>query len=507
MKAQTNTTTNMLYLTAIFFSIMLSLFAINTHGMINNDGICYVLSAEQFATNGLKQAMQWCGQANWPFYSVLLAFTAKLSAISFEQSALLLGVLFDAMTVLLFVMIIRLLNPSPRYVLLGLLTILAAHNFNSARDLIVRDHGFWMCYLASLYCLLRYVKGPNWFFAIAWAASILLASLFRIEGIVFFFLLPICVFSLPGGIYYRLKRLFQLYVPHVVLLSAAALLMVFFKDYLHDYSGRLPETLAKIAHSLSLISVQFHATKTNLLQHVLPHEAVRDATLVTVLLLIIWYLIAALSHFSWVYSGILMYCRKQIRIADRQAIWVLMTYLVVNLLITTTFFAMHFFLSRRYLMAQSLILMLFVPFCLNYLIEHANTLYRKGVLVVIIVWLLLVNSHLFYAGGDRHHYIMTAGQWVNSFVPASESLYTNDEFVLYYAKRHRDTFFQTMHQYQQLPATSLPTVDYMAINTKKPSAAQWLALINASPNAVLIRRFENKHHQQILIYHLTRGVT
>ena len=71
--------------------------------------------------------------------------------------------------------------------------ILLSHQFNSVRQYIVRDHGFWAFYLVSLYFLLKYVEDVSWKNALAWSASLLMATLFRIEGAIFLLTLPCCV--------------------------------------------------------------------------------------------------------------------------------------------------------------------------------------------------------------------------------------------------------------------------------------------------------------------------
>ena len=262
--------TTLFYFASVILSVLFSWFAWRQYAVINPDGICYVLSAEQFASHGLKAVMQTCGQANWPFYSVLLALTTALSGLSLETSAFLLNTLFDAMAVLFFVLIVQRLNASPRIIFLGLLTILCAHDFNSVRDNIVRDHGYWMCYLASLYCLLRYVERPTFFWAGAFGISTIIATLFRIEGLVFFVLLPLSVLACQGKLRERLQRMAMLYVPHVLIAFSLICLLFFFKNGLQEYSGRLPDALSKISHSAILILTQFQSAKMNLLQYLMP---------------------------------------------------------------------------------------------------------------------------------------------------------------------------------------------------------------------------------------------
>lgn len=494
-----------LYVSAILLSGILTAFAVSHRSVLNADGLCYLLSAEQFTQSGLKQAMQLCGQAAWPFYSVLLAMIARVSTLPLEHTAFVLNAMFDATSVLFFVMIIRVLTPNPRIALLGLLTILCAHDFNSVRDIVVRDHGYWMGYLASLYFFLRYAKEKQTVLMIAFSLSILIASLFRIEGLVFFFLVPLSTLLLPGTLTERLKSLLLCYVPHALIVGVALIALFFFADQLTIYSGRLPDALSKIQQSVSLIVTHFQAAKTNLLQHVLTIEAARDATLVMALLLIVWYLVTVITQFSLLYTGLFFVSMmRSVKIAKRNEWVILLTYLAINVLITSSFFAIYFFLSKRYLMAQSFILMLCVPFAINYLFEKKGMVYKKTILLAVFAWMLLANQHVFYASQDSHRYLQEAGQWVAKFVPQQDTFYTNDEFVLYYSGLSHADFFKTMTQYQVMsnaPSRDWHAFHYAAINTKLRGANVLLNEIKAQ-NAILVRQFVNPRHEQVLIYQM-----
>jgi hypothetical protein len=58
-------------------SLMLSVWLALHLDIINPDAICYVLSAKQAGESGMTAAMHLCGQASWPFYSVLIYAFSK----------------------------------------------------------------------------------------------------------------------------------------------------------------------------------------------------------------------------------------------------------------------------------------------------------------------------------------------------------------------------------------------------------------------------------------------
>jgi len=179
-----------IYVTAAVASILLSLWIACRESVINPDAICYLLSAQAVGSTGIRGAMNLCGQASWPFYSALIYGFARISQFSYTASAYLLDGIFSCISVTAFILIVKELGATRRVMWLAALVILCSHEFISTREYIVRDHGFWAFYLVSLFFMLRYAQRPKWITALAWSASLLTATLFRIEGAFFLLALP-----------------------------------------------------------------------------------------------------------------------------------------------------------------------------------------------------------------------------------------------------------------------------------------------------------------------------
>ena len=185
---------NFVYLFAICASILLSLWISSHQVIINPDAICYISSAEIIGKSGLQAAMQLCGQAKWPIYSILIYGLAHVSHFSYPIAAYTLNGFFSLISIVLFILVVKELGGSQRVLWLAALTILLSYGFNDVREYIIRDHGFWAFYLLSLFLLLNYFRRPNWVTALFWNMSIILATLFRLEGAIFLFLLPFLSF-------------------------------------------------------------------------------------------------------------------------------------------------------------------------------------------------------------------------------------------------------------------------------------------------------------------------
>src|SRR6266568_2913029 len=91
---------NLLYLFALGTSLLFSLWVACREVVINPDAICYLQSAAIIGDGGLRKAMNLCGQAQWPFYSALIYFTANLTFLSLTAAAYTLDAIFTALSVL-----------------------------------------------------------------------------------------------------------------------------------------------------------------------------------------------------------------------------------------------------------------------------------------------------------------------------------------------------------------------------------------------------------------------
>src|SRR3990167_11313762 len=100
-----------IYFFASVCSILLSAWAAFKTDVINPDAICYLQSA-QTLSQGLSSAIHVCGQAQWPFYSVLIFGIAHLTHFSYLAAAYSLDAFFSLISIIAFIAIVRLLTPS-----------------------------------------------------------------------------------------------------------------------------------------------------------------------------------------------------------------------------------------------------------------------------------------------------------------------------------------------------------------------------------------------------------
>jgi hypothetical protein len=452
------------YIIAILVSAVLSYWVNSHEAVINPDAICYLLSAEEVGKSGLHAAMHLCPQAMWPFYSALIFAFAKLTHFSYQNAAFVLDGILSAVSVGFFIAIIKELGGSRRVMWLAALVILFAHEFNILRQDIVRDHGFWAFYLISMFALLKFFQRATWKMALAWGGSLLVATLFRIEGAVFLLALPFLSWCQSHTSWLQRARHFIML--NVLLISISFCLLFWMLAHPQQtiqQMGRVSEIGVQLKNGLAMILGTYQATKMALAQNVLTHQSLRDASIVVILLTISWYLVNMVGNLSIAYAILVVYAWfTRAATWSRTAHSVVIAYLLVNLVITFGFFAENHFLAKRYLIALSLVWMLWVPFALANILQAKRQILTWAVGFVVMISAIGGIVHF----GHSKVYIRQAGDWLATHVPANAALYANDYQMMYYSQHFGKAIFQKQHSYNDVTTIAhghWKQFDYLAL--------------------------------------------
>ncbi|MDR3477425.1 MAG: hypothetical protein P4M14_05270 [Gammaproteobacteria bacterium] len=487
----------LIYISAIAISILLSLWMGIRTTVINPDAICYLESANMIGTDGLHQAMQLCGQAKWPFYSLLIYGFATFTQLSSLIAANILDGLFSLISVASFIYLVRLLGASRRTLWLAAATILLAHQFNSVREYIIRDHGFWAFYLVSISACIHYFRSPRWSYALLWSMSIMIAALFRIEGALFLVGVPMLVWFQPTK---RFAQFLQLNTLTIVAGIGVAILL--FSS--HHEVGRLTDIEMQLAHGYELLTHQFLVAKASLAHNVLSPYSAKDAGLILSLLFFVWYLQSVIANLSLIYAVLAVYAwsRKLVRL-DHSAKLVIVGYVLVNLLVTAAFLIENMFLSKRYLIALTLILMLWVPFALEALITERKQ--PRWVLPVVIMTIAVYALGGIFDFGSPKTYLREAGQWLAANTQDNTKIYSNNEQVMYYSHHFGHTLFQQSRLFSDMTEVAngkWKQYDYLALRVQKNELTNNSIIQELTMSPVKV--FGNKHGDQVVIYQVSR---
>jgi hypothetical protein len=481
-----------IYFIAALVSIVLAFDGSWRASVINPDGICYLQSAATLASAGLHDAMQICGQAKWPFYSMLIFGVVSVTKLSYISAAFFLNGLLSLVSVLTFIYITHLLGANRRVMWFAAATILLMHEFNSVREYVIRDHGFWAAYLVAIAGLIHYFRAPSWRYALLWSAATIVATLFRVEGILFLLLMPFTAFFAGQN---RVEKFLQLNCLTLIIAASLSLLALASHSALH--ANRLGEIEFQFAHGVAALVRDFHIHSAALGQYVLNGYSARDASWILALMLIAWYVASFVINLSFVYTGLALFAMwRKLLPLDRAALLVVLGYFAVNVLITAPFLVEYMFLSKRYLLGMSLLFMLWVPFTLDYLQRHVAT--RKVIFPAVILLMVLTALGGIFDFGYSKTYVRKAGEWLADNLPANANLYSNDLQVLFYSRHFGSDIFAKANAYADSNALAdekWRQYDYLALQVSRKNLAA-LQQIHLIPYKI----FANKRGDEVVIY-------
>lgn len=489
---------------AVFLSIVLSWVAIGRNEPINYDGILYLSSAAAYLKTGFSAAF---ALYPWPFYAILIAWLSKATHLSLLCTAHLLNSIFLLVIVTTFITILKELGASRSVQIFGALVILVYPQLNNYRDLVVRDFGYWAFFLLAFWQLLRYAQTSRWVYALGWSGTILIATLFRIEGVVLFIFTPFLLLLLQHKSW-RVRS--QLFLRIYLFVALSALLLVGFLAYTHHQAslGRFSDALYQLKHGWFLVATKFTSSSMVVGHTILsPYSDDYGYLFVAIGLfgLFVAQLVSALNPlFTLLCAHVLI--KKLLTFENNKKI-LLYGFISLNLLIPLSFFAQDFFLSSRYLFAACLLLLLLAPFSLQRILtdwQQRKAWYAPVVMLVLIIMAFGSINHFAYS----KVYIVDAGHWLQQNTPQSATVYSNNKQVLFYAQRtpidfqaKLSTRYDDSQPLQTVQSKAWRGYDYLALRIAHQAhadEAKIIAIVGVAP--VMI--FHNRRDDTVLIFKL-----
>jgi hypothetical protein len=187
-----------LQLTIVFLGILIAAYIqYIQHGWINPDSTIYFESARLFALGEWKAAYE---VFQWPVYAFLIAIIHKLTYLNIQTSAQILSIVFFGIATASFIQILNLANRKNLVLICGALILFSAQYIvGDVLGMLLRDEGFWAFFLSSLVFFIYYAQTHKIQHALLWQVCIILATLFRVEGISYLIGLPITLFFLNAN--------------------------------------------------------------------------------------------------------------------------------------------------------------------------------------------------------------------------------------------------------------------------------------------------------------------
>jgi len=429
-------------LVAVLGSLALSAYSVATHPLLNDDAYGYLHAAELFQTQGLHTVLDLYG---WYAYSILIAVGDAVLPGGLLSSAHYLNAFSNALMAAAFVRLASQLRPAspPRLRWFAVGVILLYPEINEMRYFLIRDFAFWAFALWSLSLLLDYSAHGRLPSAIGWCLCVLIATAFRLEGLLLLALAPLLL-SLPQRSTDKRPRriwplwtvlavgvtlvVFGCYLAGIDLVELIGFAYRYYLPLLFNLGASLRDTTA------ALIAVLF--TPDNFpgadnLWH--GGIIIGFAYVFTVLVNLAQALslpLALLLAWGWL-RGLL----KPLPHVARP----LHAYLYSAMIALTLFILIMHFLTQRYAVLLSLLLLIQVPLLLDHLAEQA----RIQDFMPRLRWVLGL-ACLYYAGdslvsfGYSRDYVLEAIAWTREELPADVELRTNNMAIAYESRRIDD---------------------------------------------------------------------
>lgn len=505
------------FLFFIFLSLIFSGWATYADSIMNNDGILYLSAASLFAEGQWNEATLIY---KWPTYSILIAGIIIITGFEPFYAAQVLNSALDAGTVAIFIAIVRLMGASRRGLLAAGVMIVGHLWINDMRSTIIRDHGYLTLYLLAIYFLLKDRLTPEYKTKLACVASLLCASLFRIEGLIF----TASILVYYGWIHAGTKIQKLLLVFSVLILTflfpiAAVLWKTGFPNsiFFALIEFRFDE-LIELFHEYQFSDVAGRVD--SLRENVLPSFAQGYAGIAYAGIAITFTVFAIIKSVTLLYGPMACYALyKNHIVPNKTLIGRLIWMSVINIGILFLFVCLNLFFDWRYGVALSLTLALLGTF--SYIEAYRvwwnappKDRRRYILLPVTLTVLILALAIDGLPSPTKYRHVKYAALWVQENIQNQSLLASNSRIFMYYAGRWKGVMTPLLRnnidastQYWTSPkpavAGPLGGFDYIVVDVRRhgPRTDQ---IIRDNLDVRTLKEFKNYRGERIIIFQVKK---
>jgi len=471
---------------------------LQSHGIINNDGILYIEAAKQFANHEWQKGF---ALYNWPVYTLLIALTNALTGLEFQASAHLISILFFALTGAGVTILAKEFGGDRRVMIAAaLLLCCSPYIVRSLLPMIVRDHGFLAFHIWSLVFFLRFYRHNSIQDAAAWGITAILATLFRIEGLVYLALLPL-VILMSNSLTWK-KRLELILKAQSLSLAVGLVLtaaLLFIPSVSLNNLGRLRDPigfLKTVFFQLSQgLSDKAQIYGENVLGPFLENFSL-SGLLITLALVVV-----TKSAFSagWLQFAFAAFSQKLPESQKPLNKLVLKWLLFLGLANATVVTLSVFVLSTRYLLPLATLIMIASAFGLAALLQSVK---RKWILYGLFAAIVLQLAATLWPFSSAQRYEIEAADWIKEHITSDKKIYFDEARIRYYA--FGDSSDRTEKPWSEvqrfLDSDELKQFDYVLVHlsNRHPEQRVWIISKLGAP----IATFNNSHGKQIQIHEI-----
>ena len=490
---------------ALSVSLLLSLWANVVDDVINDDAIRYLTAAAAMLQGDWSLALQ---TYKWLFYSATIALTSTLSGLSLLNSAYLLNAFFNAWLVIAFLALVRLLGGDRTTLWFALLVILAFPAVNAMRADLIRGPAFIALLLSACYAFILYVRDGQKHHNIIAIVGFMLATFFRIEGLVY--LLMTQAYLLGPGRDQRQRGLARL----IALTALLLLVLVVSASWWFAPTQELLGSSGLFTQPAQFFSASWgqigHAFEYRL-QVIEEHILVRHSSSYSALLVLFWSALSivfleVVHALHYLYFVLWLVAWRGGELFPEARLYPIWRFLVlISLPILFGFVMLRWFLSTRYVTSIALLLLLATPFLLaSWLRKFGESRIRKALFWFVIV-LIVVSGIKSLDMTNHKHYLREAATWMNNNLPADASVYINDHILAYYFDRDISArpYQSDWPSFMSDASLARAGTQYGAINIKRANA-EFAEAISTTLKRKILAVFPNEKGSRVIVFDFAR---
>lgn len=492
------------WLGGLFGALIASWVIWQSHGIVNRDGLLYIEVARHFSLGEWRQGF---ALYNWPLYPLMMAGIHQLSGLTLVISAQIITIVAFAISTTGIMVLAREAGGGRNVMLAaGLLFSCANPLVNNYLPMILRDHGALAAHIWSIIYFMRFYRSSAWKHALAWGGLAVLATLFRIELIVYLFLLPMVILAEPS-LAWR-QRLNALFKAHGLLLGTAVLLgiaLLFHAGLDSQHLGRLLDPIREAQMLIQQLSQGLAEKSHTYADEVLGSFLDDYATSGIMLTLAYALLLKAATSAGWIHLGLGMYACKGKTSDKPHATNIFLWLLLLGLIIATAIILTHFLLPKRYLQPIAILIVLYGAFGLVRLHAAWQSRARGSAwswAFPSVAALLVVHAFItLKPESTATFYDMKAAHWLAEHAAPDSKIFYDDLRLRYYAfgdstSREELTWPQTR---EVIKTGEYRNYDFIVIHLSRSHRTDqvWVTeQLGVEPAAM----FENGRGRRVLIY-------
>lgn len=474
-------------------------------GWITKDFVLYFETARLFGEGEWKQAFNLY---EWPLFPLLIAGLNKLTGLGIHLSAQLLCIGLFGIATWSFLKLIQAAGGGRSTVIAGALILFSSQYIvGDILPMLVRDQGFWAFFLASLVFFIRFYQSPTYKNALLWQLCAMIATLFRIEAISYLMALPfVLLFNWhTSSCVHRLKLFLKAHTLNILVGLVVGVLLLS-GQISAEYMGRLREVFTFDLYEKLTRNLFAHA---EIMGSQVLGEHLEDFSIESLLVTFIYVMVVkTLSATGLVTMALAIYAAPSWRkYMNPEAMHVLCGAMLIALVNMFLIITKVFVLSGRYVIAFTLLVMVFAAFGLveayRQIFGNAEVSRTKKwllILALIIMALSLIKNVLPKRAG--YNYQQEAVAWVREHNHRQAPVYYDTARLRYYAGApyigRADALFWP-HLQTMIQNGRIDEYQFLLVNIEQDNEEEKATDLERLPQFRELRRFYDARRKKAIV--------